>query len=133
MDCYPNLDSDCSNCDCQFTSPQLHSCVYIHFMDWNRYFYGILIGPRTQKCKSLNTKRNYFLAYAKDGFLHANCFCCNNNCRLFPCFKARFYHPTSSRSLLDFRSIGYRRSHVHTRIGYTLTYKSSDIFRVKKS
>ena len=38
------------------------------------------------------------------------------------------HHATSSSSLLDFCSISYRRSDVHTRIGNTLTHKSSDIF-----
>jgi hypothetical protein len=56
-------------------------------MDRDRYFYGFLTWPGTAKCKSINTKRSDYLAYAKDDLLHANCRCCYNNRRLLSRFK----------------------------------------------
>ena len=128
MDCYTNNCSDCSNYYCKLPSSQLRSCLYIYLVDWHRYLYGILTGTSTEKCKSFNTKGSYFLAYAKDGLLHANCLCCYNNCRVLSCFKVRFDHFTSSGSILDFCCIGNCCSNVHTRTGHTLAYKPSYIF-----
>ena len=49
-------------------------------------FMAFLLGPILRN-KSFNSKRNYYMAYAKDGIFYANYFCSNHYCRILSCFK----------------------------------------------